>query len=111
MDQGLLLQVPQPPQMVMRPAAAKKSFIGKLAGSVAAHAYLSLAIIIVLLILVLGLVVYYRGFLFLGPYASSTRGHKPTRKRKESGDASGVAADEPPGDPETEKLIESINRH
>jgi len=89
-------------------AAPKKSFVAKLAASVAGHAYMSLAIIIVLLILVIGLYVYYHGLFFLGPYASTKGGPRP-KKKKDSGDESG--AEDAKGDPETERLIDSINRH
>jgi hypothetical protein len=100
-----------------RPIAvpAKKSFIAKLAGAVSNHAYLSLAVIVVLLIIVIGLVVYYRGLLFLGPYApGARRGKGPHKKKKDEGGAEGGASGSGPdaqGDPETEKLIDSINRH
>jgi hypothetical protein len=85
----------------------KKPLAARLAGAVANHAYASLAIIIVLLILVIGLVVYYRGFLFLGPYAGKRAGARGSR-RKDPGPDEGGADDK--GDPETERLIESINR-
>ncbi len=88
------------------PAPAKKSFIAKIAGSIASHAYMSLAIIIVLIILVIGIYVYYHGFLFLGPYAKKS-GFRPGKKRPAGGGDAG-AGDEA-GDPETERLIDSIN--
>lgn len=90
-------------------APGKKSFVAKLATSVAGHAYMSLAIIIVLLILVIGLYVYYHGLFFLGPYASAKKGGFRSKKKKDPGDES--SAEEAKGDPETERLIDSINRH
>jgi hypothetical protein len=97
------------------PPAPKKPLVAKLAARVAAHAYMSLAIIIVLLILVFGLVVYYRGLWFLGPYAAGAlRGKKGARgKKKDQGGgegAPGALGSDEKGDPETERLIDSINR-
>ena len=88
---------------------AKKSFVARLAGAVSSHAYLSLAVIVVLLILVIWLCIYYRGFLFLGPYV-----HAPpkTKKRKftAAADEASVPIDvDEKGDPETERLIDNIN--
>lgn len=79
----------------------KKPFVARLAAAVAGHAYWSLAAIIVLTLLVVGLYVYYHGFFFLGPYA-----HKPKGGRAKKG-----GEDEAQGDPETERLIDSINQH
>lgn len=102
------------PQTPALGAAPSKSFVAKLAGAVASHAYMSLAIIIVLTILVLAIYVYYHGLLFLGPYASKSGGDRRSKKKKEGGflaetDA-GTVDDSPSGDAETERLIESITR-
>jgi hypothetical protein len=94
----------------MRPAGpAKKTLVAKMAGAVAGHAYMSLAIIVVLVILVIGIYVYYHGLLFLGPYAKHGKGGFRTAKggkRKDPDDADPAAEK---GDPETERLIDSIN--
>lgn len=107
--QGPLPQAPAAAApAAMRPAGpAKKTFVAKMAGAVAGHAYMSLAIIVVLVILVIGLYVYYHGFLFLGPYAKHGKGgfRAAKGKRKDSDDAEPGAQ----GDPETERLIDSIN--
>jgi hypothetical protein len=92
-------------------APVKKSLVAKLAASVAGHAYMSLALIIVLLILVIGLYVYYHGLFFLGPYASAQRSTKGGAKKKGSSGASDETdTGDAKGDPETERLIDSINR-
>lgn len=81
-----------------------KALAGRLAAGVARHAHLSLALIVVLAVLVVGMYVYYHGVSVLGPYAG---------RRKAAGGAgrAGAAADPDgaDGDPETERLIESIN--
>ena len=106
-------QGPPPPSagVLTRAGPAKKMFIAKMAGVVAGHAYMSLAIIVVLVILVIGLSVYYRGFLFLGPYAQHSKGAPRAAnggKRKDPGDP-GADQGAEKGDPETERLIDSIN--
>jgi putative methionine-R-sulfoxide reductase with GAF domain len=80
---------------------AKTTFVAKMAGAVAAHARMSLAVIVVLAALVIGIYVYYHGILWLGPYAG--RGGRAAKAKRK-------AADAEPGDPETERLIDSINR-
>lgn len=105
-------QAAQPPQQAAPrpgpPAAPKKSFVAKMASAVASHAYLSLAVIVVLVILVIGLYVYYHGFLFLGPYASGGKGGFRSKKKKDEG--GGDPGSDEKGDPETERLIDTINR-
>jgi hypothetical protein len=91
-----------PAASAARPGAPKKALASRLAGAVASHAYASLALIIVLVILVVGLYTYYHGILFLGPYAKGGKGKKKD-KASDEGEVS--------GDPETERLIDSINRH
>jgi len=88
-------------------ASPKKSLVGRLAAAVAGHAYLALAAIIVLTLLVIGLYVYYHGLFFLGPYAAPP----PKGRAKKKDRDSGAGADEAQGDPETERLIDSINQH
>jgi len=107
---------PQQATPLGAPAArgpGKKSIVAKLATSVAGHAYASLAIIVVLLILVIGLYVYYHGLFFLGPYASAKKGGFRPKKKKGGDDSSAEDAPGPSakGDPETERLIDSINRN
>jgi len=87
-------------------STGKASIMSRMAGTVARHSFMSLAIIIVLIIIVIGMMVYYRGFLFLGPYASG--GKKNKKKPSADGDD---AAGEERADPETERLIDSINAH
>jgi hypothetical protein len=110
-------QQPQQPQTAATPrptgpGAPRKSFVARLAASVASHAYMSLAIIVVLVILVIGVYVYYHGFLFLGPYAGRRPGRPAShrKKRAEAGADEGAGDADDRGDPETERLIESINR-
>jgi hypothetical protein len=99
-----------PPDLSGRPAAsAKKAPIAKMAGIVAKHAYMSLAIIIVLVILVLGMHIYYHGFLFLGPYAKPSKGGFRSAKSNKRKGADDADAESQKGDPETERLIDSIN--
>jgi hypothetical protein len=76
---------------------------------VASNPCTSLAIIAVLTILVVGMYVYYHGFLFLGPYAPrvAKRGAQGSEKGADKGSA--ADKDSAKGDPETERLIESIN--
>lgn len=93
-----------------RPAPAKKSVVAKLASAVAGHAYMSLAVIVVLVILIIGMYVYYHGLLFLGPYASRKAGFKSKSKGKKGKDKDSDDEDDVKGDPETEKLIQSINQ-
>lgn len=94
--------------------AVSKSFVAKAAGAIASHSYASLAVIVVLVIVVIGMFVYYRGLWFLGPYAEcaqlskGSKGAAAKSKRKASDDDE--SGDEK-GDPETEKLINAINKH
>jgi hypothetical protein len=85
------------------PPAARGSLAARLAGAVASHAYMALAMIIVLVIVVIGMYVYYHGLFFLGPYVGK-------KKMAAKGSVAG-ASDDPPADPETESLINSINGH
>jgi hypothetical protein len=75
------------------------SFIGRLAAACGTHAYLTLGLIVVLVVIVIGLLVYYRGLLWFGPYAAGA----PT---------SAKSARKAParGDDEAERLIDSINK-
>ncbi len=103
----------QPPATgapALAPAVAtptRKSFVAKMASSIASHAYMSLAIIIVLAIVIVAMFVYYHGLFFLGPYA---KGAGPRARRKKEA-ADDQPASEDAADPETERLIDSINRH
>jgi hypothetical protein len=91
-----------PTQLGPAPAPiCKKPFIASLAEAVARHAYLALAVIAVLAALAVGLYVYYHGFLFLGPYAQLAR--LGARRKADDGDGDKE-------DPETERLIEALNR-
>jgi hypothetical protein len=84
-------------------AAPAKSIVTRMTSFLAGHAHMTLAIIIVLIVLVIGLFVYYHGLLFLGPYASAKAGFK-SKERKKDADEDAAKAD-----PETEKLIATIN--
>jgi hypothetical protein len=84
---------------------------------VAARSYMSLAVIVVLLILVIGGYIYYHGLFMFGPYAAgrtSARKGGTTSKRKRGTAAADTPAedalDDSTADPETERLIESINK-
>jgi hypothetical protein len=90
-----------------RPGGAKKTFVAKLAGAVADHSYMSLAIIVVLVVLVIGAYIYYHGLLFLGPYASPGKSGFRSAKGGKRKDPDAEGGDQ--GDPETERLIDSIN--
>lgn len=79
--------------------SASRSPVAKLAGLVASHAHLALALIIVLIVVVVGLLVYYRGVWFLGPYAAGRAG-----KGKPAATSAGGETDD-----ETERLIDAIN--
>jgi len=106
-QQGPLFAAAAAP-MAVRPAGpVKKSLVTKMAGTVASHAHASLALIIVLTVLLIGVYVYYHGLLFLGPYARP-RKSRASKKRKDDDDAD-QGAQEQKGDPETERLIDSIN--
>lgn len=76
-----------------------RGFIGRLAAACSAHAYLTLGLIVVLVVVVIGLLVYYRGLLWFGPYAAAA----PT-STKASRKASAR------GDDEADRLIDSINK-
>ncbi|MFA6165766.1 MAG: hypothetical protein WC700_04060 [Gemmatimonadaceae bacterium] len=91
------------------PPQGRKSLVAKLGGAVAAHAVMSLAIIVVLVVLVIGLVVYYRGILGFGPYAHRGGAGKKKQTFMAETDAGSVDSS-PSGDAETERLIDSINR-
>ena len=108
-------QLPRPEGSAYRPPEAapatgwpgppppKKPLAGRLAAAVARHSFLSLAVIVVLVVLTIGLYVYYHGFLVLGPYATPAgkgRSKKADGSRAEGG---------PAGDEETERLIDTIN--
>jgi hypothetical protein len=80
-------------------APAKGTFMATCAAAIANNAYMSLAVLVVLVILVIGLWVYYRGLFGFGPYASPSKAGK---KAAAEGDGD--------SDPETERLIETINR-
>jgi len=82
------------------PAAGAKTLVTRLTAAVAGHARFSLAVIIVLLITTIGVYVYYHGLFFLGPFS---KGGRAPREKSDAG--SGEAK----GDPETDRLIETIN--
>jgi hypothetical protein len=79
--------------------APKGSFVSSCADAVAGNAYLSLAVMVVLTVLLIGLWVYYHGIFGLGPYASGSP--KPGKKASDANDDA---------DPETERLIKTINQ-
>ena len=87
----------------------RPALVARMVAKVAANPCTSLAIIAVLTILVVGLYVYYQGFMFLGPYAPrvTKRGARGAEKGAEKDSA--ADKDSAKGDPETERLIESIN--
>ena len=89
------------------PEPPKKSFMARLTGAVAAHSSMALAAIVVLAVLLVATIVYYRGLLFLGPYAGRAGFAAGAVAAAPSGAAAAPAAK---GDPETERLIESINK-
>jgi len=94
------------------PAPSKKPFFGRLAAGIAGHPYLALAAIIVLTLLVVGIYAYYHGIFFLGPYAPPSGASRASGARGKKKDrAAAAAGDEAQGDPETERLIDSINQH
>ena len=79
---------------------------------VAARSYMSLAVIVVLLILVIGGYIYYHGLFMFGPYAAgrtSARKGGTTSKRAAADTPAEDALDDSTADPETERLIDSIN--
>jgi hypothetical protein len=94
-----------------RPAsgADRQPFVAKMVAKVASNACTSLAIIAVLVVLVVGMFVYYHGFLFMGPYAKRAVkcGAKSSAKKSEK--PADKDSDSEKGDSETERLIESIN--
>lgn len=77
-----------------------RGIIGRLAAACSAHAYLALGVIVVLVIIVIGLLVYYRGLLWFGPYAAGASSATSKAVRKPSAR----------GDDEAERLIDSINK-
>jgi hypothetical protein len=78
---------------------AGRGFIGRLAAACSAHAYLTLGLIVVLVVIVIGLLVYYRGLLWFGPYAAGApTSTKSARKAPAR------------GDDEADRLIDSINK-
>ena len=83
--------------------APRQTMVAKMVAKVASNASASLAVIAVLMVLVVGMYVYYHGFLFLGPYA------KRAAKRGAKGPEKSADQDDKDGDSETERLIESIN--
>jgi hypothetical protein len=95
-------------QQYARPASSeppKRSFMSRMTGAVAAHASMALAAIAVLAVMLVATIVYYRGLLFLGPYAG--RAGFAAGATAAAGAAPPAAAK---GDPETERLIDSINK-
>ena len=103
----------QPQAFAQAPAAhpVKKSLLSATANAVACNSYVSLAIIVILIIMVIGLYVYYHGILGLGPFASrGPAARKPGARGKgqEADEESDKKSDEK-SDPETERLIDSIN--
>ncbi len=74
-----------------------RGFIGRLAAACSAHAYLTLGLIVVLVVIVIGLLVYYRGLLWFGPYATGA----PTKAARKPSAR---------GDEEADRLIDSINK-
>lgn len=107
-------------QPASAPAAAsatsqeKSGFIGKWAGWCSRHGGLSFAIIVILVVLVIVMFIYYNGYFGLGQGRGSRflKGASGSgRKKKESARNTAQAGgdDEGRGDPETERLIDSIN--
>lgn len=76
------------------------SVYDKLAGAVGSNPRFSLALIIALTIVAVGLCVWYRGLFFLGPYASA----KPPAGKKKTFESKDTAVD-----PTLLKLVNDIN--
>jgi hypothetical protein len=99
------------------PPGKKPSSMGKLASIVADRPFASLALIIVLIILVIGMFIYYRGFAGIGPYTGPPRKGAAKFRDGDGGDGGGGAPKKPghaggaegKPDAETEKLIATIN--
>jgi hypothetical protein len=91
-----------PAQAIEGGPGPQAGIVARLAATVARHSYAALAAIVALTIIVAALFVYYRGVLFLGPYA------KPAGAGSGAGAGAGGAA--AAGDAETERLIDTINR-
>ncbi len=90
--------LPQSGPFVGGPSSGR-GFIGRLAAACSAHAYLTLGVIVVLVVIVIGLLVYYRGLLWFGPYATGApAAAKAARKASAR------------GDDEADRLIDSINK-
>jgi hypothetical protein len=106
-QQGPLFAAAAAPMAVRPSGPVKKSLVTKMAGAIASHAHASLALIIVLTVLLIGVYIYYHGLFFLGPYARP-RKSRAAKKRKDDDDAN-QSAQEQKGDLETERLIDSIN--
>jgi hypothetical protein len=91
------------------PAApsGRKSIVSRLASVLSSHAHLTLAIVVVLVVIIIGMFIYYHGLLFLGPYAKAGfKSGSAARRKKAEGDEDEESAK---ADPETEKLIATIN--
>ena len=104
-----------PAEVIAAPGvgSGKRGIVCKLAGAVSRHGRMCLALIAVLTVLVVGMYVYYHGFLRFGPYCKSVARPGPRKGAKKSSDdgESGTAAGKSDRvAEETEKLIETINQ-
>lgn len=91
---------------------AKGGVIGKLSRTCAANATLCLALIVILIIIIIVMYVYYHGLFGLGPYSEAKTVKKGGGRKRKSGfndDEPGSAASDDKADPETERLIDTIN--
>lgn len=82
--------------------SAPPSLVGKMTTAVGSNPGMALAALVVLTVALVSALVYYRGFMSFGPYAKG----RPARAAKA---AAAAAPAEEKGDPETERLIASIN--
>lgn len=82
-------------------AVASTGILGTLTHACATHASHCVAIIAALVFIIIAILVYHRGVFGFGPYARplAGRGHPRADKKDDVG----------PPDPETEKLIQTIN--
>jgi hypothetical protein len=91
------------------PAPPKKGLMTRFSGMVANHPSAAFGVIVVLAVLVVATLVYYRGLAFLGPFAGRS-GFAAAVGGAAGAAARPAAADAAKADPETERLIESINK-
>lgn len=92
-------------------APLKPSLVARLSKACSNNGKACLAIIVVLVIIVIGMYIKYHGFLGIGPFSKQAKRKNSTGGTKAKlSNSSEVEGAPPAADPETQQLIDTINK-